>query len=433
MKVAWIGLGKLGLPCALALAEYGGHDVHGYDVTDHAAKALDAKRWPHPEPNLARLLTDHPRFHLHGSLPRAVQDAEVVFVAVQTPHAPGYDGSRPTPTEPRDFEYGYLLQALRDVALATVARPVPLTVAVVSTVLPGTCQRLLGPLVRPPLRLAYTPSFIAMGTTIPDFLDPEFVLVGADDPEAYKDIERVWRPLLDRATPDAAIGGSPAPILHTSVVSAETIKVTYNTFLGAKLVFANAIMEVCHDVGADVDEVSHALGIARKRLMSPAYLAGGMGDGGGCHPRDQLAMSWLARRLSLSFDLFGTLMRARDDQTRWLAQLACQWAALSRLPVVVLGKAYKPGTSLTAGSPASLFVHHLDACNPEVMAGWWDPYVDDTDWSDGRSGTAPAVYVVATRHPEFAELRYAPGSVVVDPWRYIPDQPGVTVVRVGAR
>ncbi len=430
MNIGWVGLGKLGFPCALALAAHGGHDVLGYDVDGQAARALQTGVWPHTEQGLLGLLNDYnttdpsqqPRFQVR-TLGEVVHHADVVFVAVQTPHAPGYDGSQPTPEEPRDFEYGFLVQAVRDIAAqaARQQRDRSLTVAVVSTVLPGTYARLLAPLIRPPLRLAYTPSFIAMGTTIPDFLDPEFRLVGTDDDEAYKDVARVWTGI----GPDLGT----APVLRTSVVSAEVVKITYNTFLGAKLVFANAVMEVCHDVGADVDEVTAVLGHARRRLMSTAYLSGGMGDGGGCHPRDQLAMSWLARRLGMSFDLFGTLMQARDAQTRWLAELTCEWAALTRLPVVVLGKAYKPGTSLTAGSPAALFVHQLDACNPEVRADWWDPYVDDRQppWHQ------PAVFVVATKHEVFPELRFAHGSVVIDPWRYMPDADGVTVVRVGRR
>lgn len=420
MRIAWIGLGRLGLPCALALSAYGGHEVYGYDQSPEPAKALDDRRWPHPETGLARLLAEHPNFHLRGSVRLAIEDAEIVFVAVQTPHAPGYDGSQPTPTEPRDFEYGYLVQAVRDLARAAEGRTEPLTVAVVSTVLPGTCQRLLAPLLRPPLRLAYTPSFIAMGTTVPDFLAPEFVLIGADDDAAYKDVARVWESFrLPHKNP---------PLLRTSVVSAETVKVTYNTFIGLKIAFANTVMEICHDTGADADEVTGALGQADRRLMSPAYLQGGMGDGGGCHPRDQLAMAWLAKRLNLSYDPFTAIMQARDAQTRWLADLAATWAAQTRLPIVILGKAYKPGTNITAGSPAALLAHVLEQAGYQPAARV-DPYVDGPTAPVPR----PAVYIVATRHEEFAGWDFAAGSVVIDPWRYMPDQDGVTVIRVGRR
>src|SRR5258708_38705322 len=87
-----------------------------------------------------------------------------------------------------------------------------------------------------------------------------------------------------------------------------------------KIAYANAIMEICHKVpGCNVDEVTAGLSMATGRLLSSKYLAGGMGDGGGCHPRDNIALSWLARELGLRFGFFESLMIARERQTEWLA------------------------------------------------------------------------------------------------------------------
>jgi len=100
--------------------------------------------------------------------------------------------------------------------------------------------------------------------------------------------------------------------------NAELIKVAYNTYIGMKIAFANTLMEICHKMGnIDVDQVTGALTFASRRLMSGAYLTGGMGDGGGCHPRDNIALSWLAQRLDLSFDWFASVMGAREKQTVW--------------------------------------------------------------------------------------------------------------------
>ena len=142
-------------------------------------------------------------------------------------------------------------------------------------------------------------------------------------------------------------------------------------------------------------------------------------------------MSWLARRHDLSFDLFGTMMRARDAQTGWLADLTAEWAALTRLPVVILGKAYKPETNITAGSPALLLADLLGRRDPDLLASHYDPHVDGDDRQPPWH--LPAVFVVATKHEVFPELRFASGSVVIDPWRFMPDADGVTVVRVGRR
>src|SRR4029079_8006110 len=167
------------------------------------------------------------------------------------------------------------------------------TVAVVSTVLPGTMRRSVMPVASPLLGLCYNPSFVAMGTTMRDFLHPEFVLLGADDLISAQKLEAFYATITD------------APIHRMSVESAEITKLAYNTYIGMKIGFANTVMEICHKIpGANVNDVTAALKTAHHRLISPAYLDGGMGDGGGCHPRDNIAMSWLAQQLPLSHDPF---------------------------------------------------------------------------------------------------------------------------------
>ena len=130
----------------------------------------------------------------------------------------------------------------------------------------------------------------------------------------------------------------------------------YNTFIGMKIAFANTMMEICHKTGADVDAVSDAMSLATERLISGRYLRGGMGDGGGCHPRDNIAMSWLAGELDLSYDFFDSLMKCREEQTMWLANLIKEeLQGNDHLnEVIILGQAFKEETNLTVGSPATL-------------------------------------------------------------------------------
>jgi UDPglucose 6-dehydrogenase len=338
-----------------------------------------------------------------------------VFVAVQTPHAPAYGGEVPAPPGPRDFEYAFLVQAVRDICAAAAAAEKPITLAVVSTVLPGTCNRLIRPLAGPYVTLVYTPVFIAMGTTIADFTDPEFVICGADQPAHADVIRDVFTPLHGE---DRVFG--------CGIETGEAIKVLYNTFISMKIVWANTVMELCHKTAADCDEVTAAISQATTRVISGRYLTGGMGDGGHCHPRDLVAMSWLAGRLDLSYDLLGEMAAAREAQTRWLAQLAEGYADLTGLGIVILGRSYKPGSPLTGGSPALLLASYLARHDP-----WqWDPHAG--------AGIIPptarkAVYVIATAHPEFPRFGFGPGSVVIDPFGYVPDRPGVTVIRVGRK
>ena len=132
-----------------------------------------------------------------------------------------------------------------------------------------------------------------MGTTMQDFMFPEFVLFGVDDPEAAATAEKFYKTIHK------------SPIFTTTIENAELIKVTYNTYISTKIGFINTVMEMCHHLpNTNVDDVTNGLKLASKRIISDAYLTGGMGDGGGCHPRDNIALSWLAQKLNLSTDWF---------------------------------------------------------------------------------------------------------------------------------
>jgi UDPglucose 6-dehydrogenase len=192
----------------------------------------------------------------------------------------------------------------------------------------------------------YNPFFIAMGTTIPDFRDPEFVLVGTDGAHPGP-LKEFYSTIHSK------------PVFVTTIKTAELTKVAYNTFIGLKIAFANTMMELCEKTGADVDDLVDALSLADRRILSPAYLRGGMGDGGGCHPRDNIALSWLAREVGLSYDLFSALMECRERQTEWLADMITEYGDGEEWPVEIMGKAYKPNTALTVGSPATLLANML--------------------------------------------------------------------------
>jgi UDPglucose 6-dehydrogenase len=152
-----------------------------------------------------------------------------------------------------------------------------------------------------------------------------------------------------------------------------------------------------------------------------------MGDGGPCHPRDNIALSWLSGEVGLSHDIFGDIMTARERQAEWLADLIAERA--DGLPVVLLGKAFKPESHLTDGSPARLLAAILE----ERGMGFehHDGHVDGPGKPPAER--APSLFFVATRHREYEETRFPAGSVVLDPWGCIRDQEGVEVVRIGRR
>jgi UDPglucose 6-dehydrogenase len=414
MKIGFIGLGKLGLPVALAIASKG-HEVLAWDC-DPVVRECVRQRRPRPgEEDQARELLSRSVVNL-APMAEIVRQTELIFVAVQTPHEPRLDGSVPLPDYTRDFDYSHLVSAVATIGDCSRQRHTSVTVAVISTVVPGTMRRVVAPLLPPQATLAYNPSFTAMGSTVSDFLSPELVLLGVDPPyTALQTLRHFYGSLHDR------------PLFETDMQTAELIKVAYNTFIGQKIVFANAMMELCEKVGADVDDVSTALGMAGNRIISSRYLRGGMGDGGPCHPRDNIALSWLSQQVGLSKDIFGSLLRTRESQTEWLAELIEQRAA--GLPVVILGKAFKPESHLTDGSPALLLGALLERRGVEFRQ--LDHHVDGGPLQIPCDG--PALFFIATAHNEYSHASFPSGSLVVDPWGYIPDTKGVTVWRLGRR
>lgn len=419
MKVGFCGLGKLGLPCALAAEVFGRHTVCGYDIYVNVAKYINDKQIPYMEKRMDELLA-RTKIDIKHSIAEVVADSDIVFVPIQTPHDPLYEGITPLPDTRVDFNYSYLIAGVKDIAAAALAQEKHIALVVISTVLPGTMRKEIKPLLNEYTHLVYNPAFIAMGTTVDDFTDPEFVLVGCDDEDItyFDKVARFYHQIHGKH------------IFKTNIETAEMIKMGYNTFISMKIAFINTFMEIAEKTEADIDDFSKALSFATDRIVSAKYVRGGMGDGGSCHPRDNIALSYLARELGLSHDIFSDVMYAREDQTRYLINLMADYNFQNR--VVILGYAYKPETNLTVGSPGVLLVNmmkddHRFAANTIEI---YDPFIDKTPPPLDKG---PALFFIATNHAEFAFYDFPYGSVVIDPWGYIPDKVGVKVIRVGRK
>lgn len=404
-QVGWIGLGKLGLRCALAMAD-AGHRVVGTDANPAVRDYLEGHRLPYQEADVEEMWARGSKVEWRSTIAEVLHESDIVFVAVQTPHAPDYEGVTRTPSVRRDFDYSFLEGAVKEVVVSA-ERPVVLVI--VSTVLPGTMRRIVLPRTvrNRNLSTIYSPAFIAMGTAARDWRSPALVIAGTDTESAYRELAKAHQ-LMHQV-----------PLTRMSIESAELCKVMYNTYIGLKIVFANTIMEVAHKSGADCDEITDALSRATDRIISSKYLRGGMGDGGGCHPRDNIALSWLAERLDLSIDLFDMLMRAREAQTQWIGSLATSLAEMTNLPIRICGRAFKKNSNLDVGSPSRLLSH---------LMGWDDVAV----WQESKP-TESAVFIIGVNHDIFSSWTWPLGSIVLDPWGYIRDQPGVNVVRVGRK
>lgn len=280
MKIGFIGLGKLGLPCSLAI-EQKGHTVFGIDPSEMTRKIIDTKKLTYIEEN-AQPALDVSQIKL-VDMKYIVCEADTIFVAVQTPHDPRYEGVTPIDDNRADFDYTFLCNAIQLLCNELKNHEIKKDVVIISTVLPGTMEKYIRPIIEPvkdKFNLIYNPFFIAMGTTMWDFLNPEFILLGADDPQAADRVKQFYATLHNK------------PVFETTIENAELTKVLYNTFIGMKIVFANTVMELCHKTSkTNCDEIISALSLANERLISSKYLRGGMGDGGGCLLPNEIVFS----------------------------------------------------------------------------------------------------------------------------------------------
>lgn len=420
-----MGAGKLGLPIALAI-EQAGYSVQICDPDERVAKYLSGEmQYPHLEASVRELLKITTIKSV--GVKDLVAHSDLIFVCVQTPHGEGLDGTKPYyGVKPQDFDYSHLQKAVADLSYEIQEQGKPCCMAIISTVLPGTTRGLLLPMIPPCAALVYAPQFAAMGTVIHDFIHPEFFVFGGDGMD---------HPMV-RVVEEFVEGFYKVFKKQGECLSFETVellKMAYNVFIGLKITFANYLMDTADRIrGCNVNHVSLILRHATKRIISPAYLRGGLPDAGPCHPRDALALAYLANKLNMFHDLPLMLMQMRDTQAQRMATCLVVEATKRNLPMMILGKAYKPETNLTDGSAALLIAHMLTTDGYKFRH--WDPHVDGNEGML-ESEQDPVVVLIATPHQEFAWVGYPKGSVIIDPFRYLPDmsEKGVEIIKVGQR
>jgi len=389
MKIAFIGTGKLGMPCAEVIASKG-HDVTGYDIEKR--NSLHVTMYP--------------------TIKGAVEGCDIVFIAVPTPHDPLYDGKAPTAhLTPKDFSYNIVTSVLQEANKHMNKKQL---LVLISTVLPGTVRREFVQHVTN-TRFIYNPYLIAMGSVAWDMVNPEMVMIGTEDGSETGDAKELvdfYKTVMEN-NPRYEIG---------TWDECECIKVFYNTFISAKIGLVNMIQDVAEKQGnINVDVVTDALAKSTMRIMGPQYMKAGMGDGGGCHPRDNIALRYMAEELNLGYDLFDSIMGARELQAKNVALVLIEQAKLNNMQIVIHGKAFKPNVEYCDGSYSLLIGHYCS------QAGHNPIYVDPLT-GDEFNSSEPSVFLLA--HSVSTTYKYTgknstdqlyctipPNSVVVDPWR----------------
>ena len=374
-KIGFIGLGKLGMPCAEAISDKG-FDVTGYDILPKSSDKITIK----------------------DTIKELVEDRDIVFVATPTPHEDGYDGRTPTSHLPvKDFNYTAVKQVLS--VCDKHMRPEQ-TLVLISTVLPGTTRRELHPLVTN-TKLMYNPYLIAMGTVADDMVNPEMIMIGSKNGLAGKNC-RTRSELLESFYNNVC-DNSPRVEFGTWE-EVESMKIFYNTFISNKVALVNMIQDVAHKLGnMDVDTVTQALAKSTQRIVSKRYMKAGMGDGGACHPRDTIALRWLARELNLGYDLFESIMTARERQAENMALAILEHGK----NVYFTSDTYKPGTDMTDGSYSLLVQHYVKKHGGQLVHGIDTP-----------------VEVIVRVH-ESDDFTADDKTVIFDPWRSYPEAANV--------
>lgn len=403
MNIGFIGVGKLGMPCAETIAKKG-HTVTGYDVS-------------HKNSNFISIVT---------SIQECVQGKDIVFIAVPTPHDPAYDGSEPTShLEPKDFNYTIVKECITE---ANKYMNKNQLLVLISTVLPGTTRREFISLITN-TRFIYNPYLIAMGSVAWDMINPEMIMIGTEDGSTTGDATRLvdfYKTIMEN-DPRYEIG---------TWDECECIKVFYNTFISAKIGLVNMMQDVALKQGnINVDVVTTALAKSTMRIMGPQYMQAGMGDAGACHPRDNIALRYLAKELDLGYDLFNSIMNAREKQAKLMAEYLVDLSRKYNLPIFIHGKAYKPDVPYCDGSYSLLVGYYIK--EQGIIPTYIDPLTGDTVDYDVKG-------IILLAHNKQVTYKYAgitdeqqmyckiaDGSVIVDPWRKVKHIKGCKIIHYG--
>ncbi len=418
MRIAVVGTGYVGLVVGACLAENGNH-VTCVDSDRAKIATLEEGGLPIYEPGLEELVKRNralDRLAFTTDLSSAVAASEIVFIAVGTPQ--GEDGAA---------DLQAVLAAARDVGRALGGYTV---VVDKSTVPVGTARAVRETIEREtsqPFSVVSNPEFLKQGAAIEDFMKPDRVVIGTDEPRSAEIMKELYEPFTRTG----------APIMMMDTASAELSKYAANSILAARISFMNEVANLCELVGADVDHVRRAIGADRR--IGTSFLFPGVGYGGSCFPKDVKALIRTARDRGYDF----RTLRAVEDvnqcqKARIVAKMERYFGDLSGRRVAVWGLAFKPRTDDMREAPSIAIIERLLELGADVRA--YDPEAAATarrlfgqritlcDRSYDALSEADALVVVTEwnefRKPDFPRMRQLMKSPVVFDGRniYAPEQ-----------
>ncbi|WP_214103465.1 nucleotide sugar dehydrogenase [Acrocarpospora catenulata] len=334
MKISVFGLGYVGCVSAACLAARG-HQVIGVDVNPVKVELISAGKAPVVEERIGELTAEvvaSGALRATSDTAAAVRESDISLVCVGTPSAP--NGSLST---------AYLERVAEEIGAALRDHPGRHTVVFRSTMLPGTCESLLVPILEKSSGLtagvdfgvAVNPEFLREGTSVSDFFDPPKTVIGELDPGSGDMVAELYE-------------GLPGQVFRVPIAVAEMTKYADNSFHGLKIAFANELGAICAALGLDSHRVMDVFLADTKLNISPAYLRPGFAFGGSCLPKDLRGLVYAARRADVSVPLLSHVLPANEEHLRRAFDLV---AATGKRRVGLFGLSFKPGTDDLRESP----------------------------------------------------------------------------------
>lgn len=418
MNVSIFGLGYVGVVSVAALAD-AGHRIIGVDTNLDKVQMIGEGRSPIVEPGLDDLLARGVRggrIRATTVAEEAIAVSDISVVCVGTPSAG--NGS---------LDLTQVQKVCQEIGLALGTTGRPHTVVIRSTMLPGSTEEVVIPAleaasgrrVGPDLRVCYNPEFLREGTSLADFNDPSFTLLGATDEAAADDGRALYASLE-------------APVIVTPIRVAEMVKYASNAFHAAKITFANEIGIVCNELGIDGHQVMDVLTSDTKLNISRAYMRPGFAFGGSCLPKDLRALGYQAKRVDADVPMLDAILRSNASQIDRALRII---TASGRKRIGVLGFSFKAGTDDLRESPLVELIERLIGKGYEVrvydrnvslarLVGANRAYIEReiphiaslmTDTIDEVVGSSD-VLVVGNADPGFARVLEAarPDQTIVD-------------------
>ncbi len=430
MKIAVVGTGYVGLVAGACFAE-SGNDVVCVDKNAAKIRTLNAGKMPIYEPGLEEIVRrnrQEGRLSFTTNLTKAVHDATIIFIAVGTPQ--GEDGSA---------DLSHVLGVAGEVAKAMNGYKV---IVDKSTVPVGTSEKVREVVARGtkhPFSVVSNPEFLKQGAAIEDFMKPDRVVIGAEDPKATELMLELYSPFTRTG----------APIMVMDCASAELAKYAANAMLATRISFMNEVANVCERVGADVDHVRKAIGSDRR--IGTSFLFPGCGYGGSCFPKDVQAMIRFASDQDYEFKILQAVERVNQLQKgRLFTKIKKHFGNLKGKTIAVWGLAFKPKTDDMREAPAVPIIEALVAKGAKVQA--YDPEAmkvakgifgntityasKNYDALKGADALAVVTEWQEFREPDFARMKKLMRAPVVFDGRNIYDRDqmkklGFTYVSIG--